>query len=129
MKTLYYYIYYRMFRLQIIISPNNVPLCTTILTLSLLQNFIILDILLLLSKLIDDKLMIFIKPEYIFFHITYILVLFALNYFGILYKGKYRKYFKKFRKETKTQRKFATLLLIVCQIFITFFAIFYVVFI
>ena len=94
------------------VSPDNVPLFTSLLSLSVLQFFMLIDIMYLLSKVVDESVDNSINRENFLLAIVMGFVLLGINYLAIMYKEKYKLYFLKFEKESELQRKLRNTLVI-----------------
>jgi len=111
-KNFYFYIYYKCYKFQMAVSPDNVPLFTSLLSLSVLQFFMLIDIMYLLSKVVDESVDNSINRENFLLAIVMGFVLLGINYLAIMYKEKYKLYFLKFEKESELQRKLRNTLVI-----------------
>ena len=118
LKTFYFYFYYKIYRFQMVISPENVPLLTSLLTLSSVQFFLFLDILYFISMFFNFEINDIINKKNSLLAVLIGFILLGINYLLIMYKKKYKRYFWRFKKETETQRKWRNFLIIVLIIVI-----------
>jgi hypothetical protein len=89
------------------ISPDNDPVFTSVLHVSLLQIFFLVNIIYFLSFTVDDRIDDIIRGNNVISIVLILLPLIGLNYLGLMYKEKYKKYFQKFSKESEMKRRIA----------------------
>jgi len=85
---------------------------TAIFNISIFETMIIVNFMLLYSNTVDERIMTLAKGENIVIQILLSIIIIGLNYFGLAYKNKYKKYFIKFEMESETKRKVANTLII-----------------